>query len=58
MQLSRLDILISLMYFAVIMSLLWFIPDYFKMGHFVTLTILYLVVSFIVSIVRGSRDYT
>lgn len=55
MQLSKFDILISSIYFIIILSL--FIFGYFTFKIFIITGVIYFIISFSISLIRGDRDY-
>jgi|BioPla2DNA2_1021312.scaffolds.fasta_scaffold111862_1 hypothetical protein len=55
MKLTKLDMLISAIYFLIILFL--FITDNFTFKVFIIATIIYSVISFSLSFIRGKKDY-
>ena len=55
MKLTKLDMLISTIYFLIILFL--FITDNFTFKVFIIATIIYSVISFSLSFIRGKKDY-
>lgn len=55
MKLTKLDMVISAIYFLIILFL--FITDNFTFKVFIIATIIYSVISFSLSFIRGKKDY-